>query len=47
MEDTAAVAMYRKIFGALADCSLSEGQSMDLIAALAVDLYGEDHDDGS
>jgi hypothetical protein len=45
-EDAAAVAAYRKIFGALADCSLSEGESGDLIAALAVELYGgEDHDD--
>lgn len=49
MEDPAAVAAYRKIFGALADCSLSEGESMDTIAGLAVELYGggEDHDDGS
>jgi hypothetical protein len=45
-EDAAAVAAYRKIFGALADCSLSEGESGDLIAGLAVELYGgEDHDD--
>ncbi|HEX4725853.1 MAG TPA: helix-turn-helix transcriptional regulator [Pseudonocardiaceae bacterium] len=48
MEDPACAAEYRKIFGALADCSLSEGDSMDAIASLAVELYGgEDHDGGS
>ena len=47
-EDPTTVAAYRKIFGALADCSLGEGDSMDAIASLAVDLYGgEDHDGGS
>lgn len=47
-EDPATVAAYRKIFGALADCSLSEGDSMDAIASSAVDLYGgEDHDGDS
>ncbi|HEY0807773.1 MAG TPA: helix-turn-helix transcriptional regulator, partial [Pseudonocardiaceae bacterium] len=29
MEDASTVAVYRRIFGALADCSLSEGESMD------------------
>lgn len=48
-EDAETVVTYRKIFDALADCSLSEGDSMDAIARLAVDLYsgGEDHDGGS
>jgi transcriptional regulator with XRE-family HTH domain len=48
-EDAATVVGYRKVFGALADCSLSEGDSRDLIARLAVDLYGggEDHNAGS
>ena len=39
LEDPAAVAAYRKIFRALADCALDEGESKELIAALAVDLY--------
>ena len=49
MEDTAAVAAYRKVFGALANSALEKGESQDLIAELAVDLYGggEDQDDGS
>jgi Domain of unknown function (DUF5753) len=38
---------YRRILGALADTALGEGQSRELIAALATRLYadGEDHDD--
>jgi hypothetical protein len=38
---------YRRILAALADIALSEGQSRELIAALATGLYadGEDHDD--
>jgi transcriptional regulator with XRE-family HTH domain len=38
---------YRRILGALADTALGEGQSRELIAALATELYadGEDHDD--
>ncbi|HEX5348691.1 MAG TPA: helix-turn-helix transcriptional regulator [Pseudonocardiaceae bacterium] len=38
---------YRRILAALADTALSEGQSRELIAALATELYadGEDHDD--
>jgi hypothetical protein len=40
MEDATTVAVYRKIFSALADCALDEGESKDAIAALAVDLYG-------
>ncbi len=37
---------YRRILAALADTALSEGQSRELIAALATELYpdGEDHD---
>ena len=43
-EETAA---YRRILGALADTALGEGQSRELIAALATELYadGEDHED--
>jgi transcriptional regulator with XRE-family HTH domain len=40
MEDSATVAAYRKIFQALADCAMDEGESKELIAALAIDLYG-------
>ncbi len=49
MEDAASVAAYRKIFSALADCALDERESKDVIAELAVDLYGggEDQHDGS
>ncbi|MGH3528736.1 MAG: helix-turn-helix domain-containing protein [Pseudonocardiaceae bacterium] len=38
---------YRRILAALADTALSEGQSRELIADLATELYpdGEDHDD--
>jgi transcriptional regulator with XRE-family HTH domain len=38
---------YRNILAALAETTLSEGQSRELIAALATELYanGEDHDD--
>lgn len=38
---------YRNILGALADTALNEGQSRELIAAVATGLYpdGEDHDD--
>jgi transcriptional regulator with XRE-family HTH domain len=39
------IALYRKIFAALADCALDEGQSIDLIAALAVDLSGDGEGD--
>jgi hypothetical protein len=40
LEEPAEIASYRGIFAALADCALDEGQSRDLIAALAVELYG-------
>ncbi len=38
---------YRNILGALAETALNEGQSRELIAAVATRLYrdGEDHDD--
>ena len=41
------IAAYRRILAALADTALTEGQSRELIAALATGLYadGEDHDD--
>ncbi len=39
------IALYRRIFAALDDCALCEGQSIDLIAALAVELYAEGDDD--
>jgi hypothetical protein len=48
LEDKIEIATYRKIFAALADCALDEGQSNDLIAMLAVELYAdgvEDQDD--
>lgn len=46
-EEPEEIQAYRNIFAALADSALDGGQSRDLIAALAVDLYGfrEDHDD--
>ena len=48
LELPAEIATYRKIFAALADCALDEGQSNDRIATLAVELYAdgvEDQDD--
>ena len=49
MEDTATVTAYRKTFNALADRALEEGESRELIADLAINLYGggEDQDAGS
>ena len=44
LEERVEIATYRKIFAALANCALTEGQSRDLIADLAVSLYGEDRD---
>ncbi len=44
-EETAA---YRRILGALAETALDEGQSRELIATVATELYadrGDDHDD--
>jgi hypothetical protein len=40
LEEPEEIASYRRIFAALADCALDEGQSRDLIASLAVELYG-------
>lgn len=47
LEEAPEIAAYRKIFAALANAALDEGQSKDLIARLAVELYGdgEDHHD--
>jgi hypothetical protein len=39
------VAAYREVLRSLAAIALSEGESRDLIAAVATDLYGEDHHD--
>lgn len=49
MEDPASIAAYRKVFAALAKCALDEAESKELIATLAVELYGggEERDDGS
>jgi Domain of unknown function (DUF5753)/Helix-turn-helix domain len=47
LEEPAVIAAYRKVFTALANCALSEGESKDVIAALAIELYadrGEFHD---
>jgi transcriptional regulator with XRE-family HTH domain len=47
LEKPEEIQAYRNILGALADTALGEGQSRELIAALATELYadGEDHDD--
>jgi hypothetical protein len=42
LEEPDEIAAYRKIFADLADCALGERESRDLIATLAVELYGED-----
>ena len=41
------IAAYRNILGALAQTTLREGQSREMIARLATEYYGnrEDHDD--
>ncbi|MGH3837128.1 MAG: helix-turn-helix domain-containing protein [Pseudonocardiaceae bacterium] len=46
LEKPEEIQAYRNILGALADTALGEGQSRELIAALATGLYadGEDHD---
>jgi transcriptional regulator with XRE-family HTH domain len=41
LEDPEEIATYRKIFASFANCALDEGQSKDLIARLAVDLYAD------
>jgi hypothetical protein len=40
LEQPGEIAGYRRIFAGLANCALNERQSRDLIAALAVELYG-------
>ncbi len=45
LEERAEIATYRKIFAALDDCALDEGQSNDLIAGLAVELYPDGEQD--
>ncbi|MCA1671746.1 MAG: helix-turn-helix domain-containing protein [Actinobacteria bacterium] len=47
LEKPEEIAAYRRILTALADTALGEGESRELIAALATGLYadGEDHDD--
>jgi hypothetical protein len=45
LELSVEIALYRKIFAALDDCALDEGQSNDLIARLAVELYADGEDD--
>jgi hypothetical protein len=46
LEEPNEIAAYRRTFALLAECALDEGQSRDLIARLAVELYGdgETHD---
>ncbi|HWR46671.1 MAG TPA: helix-turn-helix transcriptional regulator [Pseudonocardiaceae bacterium] len=46
LEKPEEIQAYRRILGALADTALGEGQSRELIAAVATGLYadGEDHD---
>ena len=42
------IAAYRRILGALGETALGEGQSRELIATVATELYAEredDHDD--
>jgi transcriptional regulator with XRE-family HTH domain len=39
LEEPAEIAAYRRILGRLADTALDEGQSRELIAALATELY--------
>jgi transcriptional regulator with XRE-family HTH domain len=47
LEKPEEIQAYRRILGALADTALGEGQSRELIAALATELYAdrEDHND--
>jgi hypothetical protein len=41
LEEPEEIAAYRKIFASFANCALDEGQSKDMIARLAVDLYAD------
>jgi hypothetical protein len=47
LEEPEEIQAYRNILGALADTALNEGQSRELIAAVAPGLYadGAGHDD--
>lgn len=47
LEEHTDIAAYRRVFAAMANCALSEGESRDLIAELAVGQYAdrEDPDD--
>ncbi|HSL09460.1 MAG TPA: Scr1 family TA system antitoxin-like transcriptional regulator [Pseudonocardiaceae bacterium] len=47
LEKPEEIQAYRRILGALADTALGEGQSRELIATVATELYAdrEDHDD--
>ncbi|MGH3837272.1 MAG: helix-turn-helix domain-containing protein [Pseudonocardiaceae bacterium] len=47
LEKPEEIAAYRRILGLLAETALGEGESAELIATLATDLYAdrEDHDD--
>ena len=44
LEEPDEIAAYGKVFTALANCALDEGQSRDLIAGLAVGLYADRED---
>ncbi|MGH3624413.1 MAG: Scr1 family TA system antitoxin-like transcriptional regulator, partial [Sciscionella sp.] len=47
LEEPEEIAAYRRVLAALAEAALDEGQSRELIAALATELYTdrEDHDE--
>ena len=49
LEEPEEVAAYRQVLRALAETALDEGQSRELIAAVAVELYGDrdNHDDSA
>jgi hypothetical protein len=50
LEKPEEIAAYRRILGALAGTALDEGQSRELIATVATELYADredDHDDRS
>jgi transcriptional regulator with XRE-family HTH domain len=47
LEEPAEIAAYRRILSGLAGVALDEGESKEMIASLAIELYssGEDHDE--
>lgn len=47
LEEPAEITAYRRILAGLAEVALDEGQSKEMIASLAIELYssGEDHDE--